>query len=492
MNLKQLALFSFLILSAGQTIAQMDTINLSDYKIKNFKYRALNSFFRFGQNNNISRKNFNGADKQNNISYGGNFSFFYNGIFSSEKWQKNTEVSLRLNYNSNESDLDGNETSTISYFSGLDFENSRRKYYAFNEFVEFNLNLSIDLNKSNFSSLTNGFASENTTKYSDYRGTIALKTGGGRIDQVSDARHAFFILKELKKEKKLSRDLDAAEILDFAQMINQLKNKRFFDSRLRKIYELEAVDSFLQSKNLISDSDIRYFTTLNDMWSFGSGPLRYSGHRFSLVAFTGFENLWDRNSFFSEEFKTKTISAYAGIEYKKEKPINLYNQHSFTGFAYIGYAGGKITEDAFSPEEKLVLPKINIGIVEKLGYYPNTRTSIEYSVFAHYVRVFDFLEDSNDPNDPVELNLRGLNVGADFDFIYYISPKFRVSAQPSIQYRFFKLKDDPELIDDLILSNQLLFLIRDPQCENSNCAFKGTGEKNHTFNFNISLSYSFF
>ena len=115
-----------------------------------------------------------------------------------------------------------------------------------------------------------------------------VKFGNGRIEQVQDARQAVYIYKELSKADRMSPDKTDEQILEFAKLISQLKNKRFFDSRLRRIAEIESVDSFFTAKNYIKESDATYFTTLNDYWEYGNGPVRSSGTRFSVALLPGY------------------------------------------------------------------------------------------------------------------------------------------------------------------------------------------------------------
>ena len=50
---------------------------------------------------------------------------------------------------------------------------------------------------------------------------------------------------------------------------------------LRKMEEIEKVDSFLQAKGIITLADARYFTIVNDNWDYAQGPVRESGKRLS-------------------------------------------------------------------------------------------------------------------------------------------------------------------------------------------------------------------
>ena len=92
-----------------------------------------------------------------------------------------------------------------------------------------------------------------------------LGLGFGRIEDVTDARQAIYMLEALHKNGVLSRQLSNEEVVALAQKISSEKNKRFFDSRLHKIDEISAVDSFFVASKALSKNDASYFTALYDM-----------------------------------------------------------------------------------------------------------------------------------------------------------------------------------------------------------------------------------
>ena len=492
MKLKKILILCslFLSLSIQHAIAQNDSLDLSEYKIKNFKYHQLISNIFFNQNNTLSRNlTFSSLDKLENSRYSANLNSAYFGIRNSELWQKETSVGLLLNGNLTNDVFNASQSdnSSISYNLNIDAQN--RKYYEPKEFFEYNFKVRSQLNKSFLNSFSGGMTEKTSQIFSDQFGLLALKTGRGRIDPVSDARHAIFILNDLEKVHRLERSLSPEEIMDFALLINRLKNKRFFDFRHRKIYELEAVDSFLQVKNLVKTTDIRYFSTLNDIWSFGGGPIRYSGHRFSMALFTGYNNFKRSITFFSEAATINSFNLSFGFEHKQEKPFNLFTQNSLSAYGYMSLANGNVKESDNASTRKILFPKINIGLVEKLGYYPNTRTAIEYSLYIHYVKVFDILES---PEDPYKFNLNGISTGSEVVFNYYFSPRLRMTARPSFNYKFLKSKTELAQSSNFDINNHLLFLFQQPECDNLDCRFNLESEKRYLFNFNFSLSYSFF
>ena len=80
--------------------------------------------------------------------------------------------------------------------------------------------------------------------------TPSIGWGIGRIENVTDARQAIYILEDFKKNGILSRDLTKDELFEFAQLISTVKNKRFLDSRLHRIDEITTMFNIVTGKQI--------------------------------------------------------------------------------------------------------------------------------------------------------------------------------------------------------------------------------------------------
>jgi hypothetical protein len=161
---------------------------------------------------------------------------------------------------------------------------------------------------------------------------------------VQDARLAIYILDDLAKSGDLKRTPTADETLAFSQFITQTKNQRFFDSRIRKIAEITAIDSFLTVLDLKAESNASYYTLLNDNWDNANGPVRRTGGRFSVGFMPGIdlyynesrtylrdslnnpdviESYTNRSTNQNDSWNMDAIASYAW-----DKPVNLYWQHT--------------------------------------------------------------------------------------------------------------------------------------------------------------------
>lgn len=140
-----------------------------------------------------------------------------------------------------------------SFFSvTASYSNSSRFYTSNQVFFETGGSASLAFGESK---------SVNKTGSTSVKASIPLRVGKGRIEQVEDARQAIYILDNLAKRGVLNRRLSNDEIYTFSQIISTVKNKRFFDSRLRMIDEITTVDSFLVKNNLLATAGAPYFTT---------------------------------------------------------------------------------------------------------------------------------------------------------------------------------------------------------------------------------------
>ena len=89
-----------------------------------------------------------------------------------------------------------------------------------------------------------------------------------------------FILEDLKKQGLLQREPTHAEINELANLAIYVKNQRFFDSRIKRIYELKSMDSLLHEQGLIANESIEYHTVLQDNWNFAVNSFRQTGWLF--------------------------------------------------------------------------------------------------------------------------------------------------------------------------------------------------------------------
>jgi hypothetical protein len=286
------------------------------------------------------------------------------------------------NYGTNGNFDQNDKNTTFITNDNLNVNYTSRFYNVSNQYFLLGIssNLQASVNKNN--SLTNSITSNSFNNNYIINIAPSIGIGIGRIEQVEDARQAIYILDDLSKKKVLTRQLDNAEIFQFAQQISRVKNKRFLDSRLHLIDEINSVDSFLVKNNLLEKSDARYFTTLYDDWQYGALYSRKSGQSFEISISPSLN--WNELNYHPVDTLAQDIenqnSLYGGLTftYTYEKPVNLNWQHSLSaslnGFLSSNTIRTQYGKSTTATSNKTDDNGAKLSVNYTLGYYPSTRS----------------------------------------------------------------------------------------------------------------------
>jgi len=466
-------------MTSGISFAQ-EQFRLSDYKNPDYHWQGLDFDFRLGGNNSFYKQEIENGETEND-----NFNKFSSGLDIDYYATKNSEfyqgyhdfwlmgdVSSYWNSDRNVTDDLGNDQKRNYQNVNLGVHTENRFYNKRKQFAETDLTLGSALDNT-----LNEYSADQeklpyTNKSSDFGFSVfvslPLLIGKGRIEEVQDARLAVYILDDLTKSGDLKRAPTREETLAFAQFITRTKNQRFFDSRIRKIAEITAIDSFLTVMDLKAQSDASYFTLLNDNWDNANGPVRKTGGRFSLGLVPGIElSLGESKNFYRdtlndpeviESFMNKNNTRFDSwrldfvARYLWEKPTSLYWQHSvYTDLAYSLYNMQVISKnyvkDSLTDEQKSRLnsPNLKLRLNYTIGYYPNSRTNIRLGINTVLYQYWGDEKINDDPKMDVGKTL--INSGLFLSCYYYISPQLRFSLNVSSSYSF--TKKNQELPDDV-------------------------------------------
>lgn len=260
-------------------------------------------------------------------------------------------------------------------------------------------------------------------KSNSFRLSAGVGAGIGRIEQVGDLFQGYYMLEKLQQQNSLSRESRAEDIFEFARQISKLKNKRFFDYRLRRIEELQALDSILHSQNLIEHSDISYFATLNDYWSYGSFWERKSGRELKINLSPEVSRSYSHSESYSESpIKTNLVSKILfdcskqlNLNWERNIHINLINTTLL--------AKNRDVPDSY--------PGNLIGTNTSFGYgfFPDSRTRLQFSgKYSGYESLY--YEGEN-----VTKNWMN-NFSLNFEANYFISPQLQITGNFSGNYWF--------------------------------------------------------
>ena len=285
--------------------------------------------------------------------------------------------------------------------------------------------------------------------------------GTGRIEFVGDLRSALYILETLKKNQRLAEIPTESDIYRLAEKISKLRNERFFDARLRRIYEIKSLDSLLYKMGVVNQPDAVYFTALNDIWAYSYEP-RYSGSRLQfdvngrlLYNFTrnnteyhyqDAENYrrYDNNNHYDESLE-------AALSFTSYKPMGLkwqqyFNVRTAITHYYIDNSNREYNKDDYN------YFSVDAGVNYK--WFLNTRTSANYGIYGQYRRKI-YTEGNQSSAD----HEKGLNVNLNIGLSYYFSPRLQLSFRSNlfVYSNIIEYPGDSNTLKSSHFSNQIAF-----------------------------------
>ncbi len=441
---KSILVLSILIsFSVSGIFAQTDTINFSDYKLPDLKRQSLDFVYNF--DNYYNNTNYSDTLTENNVNklfqINSNFKASYSLYKNTRKYQgrqygniNNKNYFLKNTFTPDSiSEISGNKSAS---FSNSIILNSFNIFY-FKEKYFFGANLNIGTNLYKYSYKKNDTL-QNINKSNLITVSPELSIGKGRIEPVTDYVHSIYIIKNLEKENRLTEKISNEQLIRLTKLISEIKNKRFFDSRIKTIYELEKVDSFLQAEHLISEKDARYFTTLNDNWEYAGNQYRNHGYymKFYILPRLTINNISYKNLNDTNTNTRKIILGETGITLNSYKNINLYWQRYFSVKLATSINKTLSYSDStnFNETGKKIFALANLGY----SWYPNTRTNFIFSVNTGYGptlynEIIPDIQTNKDNTFFINLYLTSY---------YYVSPRFRITVNCNSNYNYYSRSID--------------------------------------------------
>ena len=388
-----------------------------------------------------------------------------------------TTMNLSGNTDSEKTLSTGLNSKSSNFNSRFGFNTNYKLYNPQNKFISLGGALSswYDSGSSNRTD-TLEHSDTGNRKYIGANADLYVGAGIGRIENVTEARQALFLIDVFSKNNILSRDLTYNEIWNLAQEMSRIKNKRFLDSRLHLMSEISHVDSFLTANNLITKPDALYFTNLYDIWLYGDAFQRLSGQSielrlnpdFDVRSFNSkYDNTIDGVYNYSSENNNFRANYSFSLLYQYEKVINQEWQKSANASININlinlnneqtYSNNNINK--MSTKEDIA----SLSGAYSSGYYPNTRTNIDANINQvlsssfYNTRTRNGVIETNDQRSLISDTY--LEVGT----YYYFSPQLRLSASANISNHYFT----NDITNSTLQQNRLIG------------------------NYSIGLSYSFF
>ena len=245
-------LFLSLALCLGFSLVQAQNFDFNSYKYRYQRYRGLTSTLNLAGNNDILKSvmtdNFGPADRVNNRSYSPAISFNsllgnnYFHYISTDRWQQS--LNLNLNYRvgiyatNSKSDIVypaisyNNNSINRNYQSDLylSLNSENRRYYTGKRFLLIGIKGYYDLSaqRNNYrSSSNNVMGRSGYDKNLDFQSNTDIRIGGGkgRLEYVTDAVMAYFLLRDLSKKAQIGEVRLLKSMLTISKILSDQTQK---------------------------------------------------------------------------------------------------------------------------------------------------------------------------------------------------------------------------------------------------------------------------
>jgi hypothetical protein len=381
-----LTVFSTFLQSFNSTAQLSDENFMRDYVAPDFKLRQLSV------NGRSSGDGFKTElDEQYQFSLGANLNF--SKISNNQKYQGTINSAFGFSTNYSSSSI---SPQVLSINASLQNKMINRFYFNDKWFWGAHDNSFLGLAYAHpFSDTLTGIG----TYLMNFRPAVSI--GFGRVEWVQFARQALDIERSLFQSKRLDESYTEQDRKLVADKIAQIRNRRYYDFRIGRIDQLQALDSLYAKEGLTNNADIIYFSELQDAYFFSYYTDRLSGFRHELGVVEGIDYSEVNGLTGSETFGFYSFSYFL--------PQSYAIQHNFE----LSVMGGIDANLLSSTSDYPVWADVNYTF----GLYPTTRTYLGLTTTAGF-------------NYDVHA---GYICGLSLDTYYYISPRLRFSARAGFQ-----------------------------------------------------------
>ena len=425
-------IFLLFLIVAVKLQAQYKNYNLNSYTNPDYQRKSLdikfNSSGQFYSNPTTSNNNFNGT-----------LGFSFNKTKLSRKVQETLNVGITTNISQIRFDSIDNQKSR-EYNVGLLFDQKAHYYIDSERFIEISprINASYRFSKNKKAS-TEYYNQKNNLFKTELE--IDFGIGKGRIENVTDARQAVYILQALHDKKLLKKVLDSGEINELAHQISIIKNKRHFDAREKTIDELTFINNYLISQHYIDTVNTAdYFFTLNDFWQNGDLEPRNAGHRFKFGLAPTYIFM-QNNTSYQENYHTRSNDVdtkWGGtlyLDYTNEKPLNLKWQRTYN----VGMRDGLYRWRTVGVNQFVTYLYGEFG----MGCFVDTRTYIKGQInqnfFWNHTPLGDKTERENTLTSNTAIAIKGY---------YFISAQLKIFGEYGLSYNLMRFTEKNKNIND--------------------------------------------
>jgi hypothetical protein len=308
-------------------------------------------------------------------------------------------------------------------------------------------------------------------------GTAYLRAGAGHLDDVSFAVAAMNMLDNVAKIEKSYNGCNDAQVQKLAALIEKMRKRRAFDSRIAFIENIDTLCSYIRESGMVDSISPRSVLELADQWEYVFYQKRTKGIFCKLYpqvsyfrqfhesgqTFTGYELRHsgpytlqhnDRNEFSSfdtsystqskEGIRTHLFSYGVNVSGRYERPLSRYLQLSLQSEAAVSINRRWSNEwdddgNTLPIEYRHAQPFVSAGESATFACYPNTRTSLSISESVNYLRRFGYrdIHRSGAEFSPISADnedYRRLILSLSGNSTYYISPQLQFTVKGSIHW----------------------------------------------------------
>ncbi len=372
-------------LSCCAVFSQQDSL-LKNFKYRIDHYRAVN--FNVGAGGNYARFDVPPGHRENsNFSGGLNVSWY--SLRSTDRKLSFLTAGLATGYNSNKSDLlyEVAKNRNFQVTPAVNFLN--RYFTARNNFLEWGSAISAQAFTSRTKYISQPVAGKDD--FTQYSVTLNTGVGKGRLENITDMQNALWLNKAMEKANRLSAPLSPEQLNGLGISITRANNTRVLDTRKRTQFILETVDDYLQKQKLISNTDIKYFSNLNDILFFAFNNPRLSGTekfiRFSPSIAGCRENQELKDPFQKTKSNTDIYSAVLDMGFGTYKPANLVHQNNYGASLRAAWHSRDFRDRYFTAGSPTVevnnksdLKLAGVNLFYQHSIFPNTRTTVNFEL----------------------------------------------------------------------------------------------------------------
>ena len=398
-----LRILLFIAITSNTILLPAQKLNYKDYRFPEVKYKALQLYEEFDLRNNLSQTN-------RPTRFNNNFSLSQDIYENRGNFQHSAYRNLASN-------ISLHPTNNI-YNNSINGEDKFRKYNAKNNFFEYGYQANLSHNQRTKINVTNSL---------NFRARVPLKIGKGRIDVLNEVMRGEYILDDLKQSGIISDSIGQEVIFRFAQEIAKFQYTRILDSRNYRLQVIKNLSFFLKNNFQVKkDSDIELATILMDNYLSAITGFRTNGSRLS---FGISPEVYHSKTFNNIDNSTVYYGGDVMAEYTIQRPISRFLQSNFYTLANFGLSKSNFYLYGIPLSEEIVLnPNVIVG--HRLGYFPNSRTSINLTALVdwNYYQNLPIFDTS------IKYKSYTVNPKLFLDAAYFVNYRIRLFAVGEVGY----------------------------------------------------------